>query len=292
MKTLSERAEEARLSGNRELCLKLKAQEEAEEQKALQDRHKKEVETVKRDFPIGTYIKSIGTIEAITDGCGTQRGWISIKMMGSDRTYTPQELRQKINKAQKHIRIAEYFGKLKCPASGRVYIGDYEEAFGKLIAYMEMDRIWTMEEWDDNNVDSFWEIGDYARKKAIDEGYTDEEAETRGQDAEDEARNEAYTEYKDKVIESINCLLHYADLELEEGKNGKYYIKPLKNWIESANKMAEVITGYGTFEYRSGKELKEVGPYKTYSKAVIEHLHWLKHGPEIYGGRGYDYMMR
>ena len=33
------------------------------------------------------------------------------------------------------------------------------------------------------------------------------------------------------------------------------------------------------------------GPYKTYSEAVVQHLHHLKQGPEIYGNRGYASFM-
>ena len=122
-------------------------------------------------------------------------------------------------------------------------------------------------------------------------GYTDEEAEEKGHEAEGEAQDDDYKEYKGKVLRCLNYVLHYGDIELIEGKKGKYYLAPLTSWEHSAEKVAEVITGYGTFEYPSGKSLKDTGPYSTYSKAVIQHLHWLKHGPEIYGDGSYSNVM-
>ncbi|MFH1247934.1 MAG: hypothetical protein V1490_02130, partial [Candidatus Omnitrophota bacterium] len=138
------------------------------------------------------------------------------------------------------------------------------------------------------NLDGWGDVFDYAQKQAIEEGYTDQEAEEKGNAARDEAARDDLKEYRGKMVQMINYLLKYADLELEESKNYKFFLVPLTSWQHSADKMAKVISGYGTFEYNSGKELKEVGPYKTYAEAIISHLHWLKHGPEIYGDRGYS----
>ena len=294
-KTLFEQAEEARLVGKRKLCLKLKNKAEEQVYNELQAKHRAKVEAVKKEFPVDTYIQVINSkVVKIEDGCGTNSGWINITLSGSDKSYTPQELRSKIVKAKNNIRVNAYFDSLRYPKAGPIYIGQYNEAIDDLLDKMSMDRIWGLTEWDEENIDSFSELYSYEYKQAIDEGFTDEEAEEKGREAEDEARHEAYEEYQKKVFQAINYLLRYADLELVKGKKYKYYIAPIKgtSWEGAASKMAEVISGYGTFQYNNGQELKDVGPYKTYSKAVMVHLHWLKHGPEIYGDKSYDYIMQ
>jgi len=290
-KTLREQAEEARQAGQRDKYLELVRRAEQEEYNALQARHRAEVDEIKTEYPVGKYIPELhATITEIKDGCGTKSGWIEI-YLGPDKRISPQELRRKIAEAHAATAVDEYFRKLKTPVSGRLYLGAYDETLNKLITYMDLDRIWTLEDWNDNNIGSFSETYSYAQTQAIKDGYTDAEAEEKGQEAEGEAMSEAYREYKGQIIRVLNYLFNFVDLEIEETKKG-WYIVPLKGWHEAANKTAEIITGYGIFEYNTGKELKEVGPYKTYSQAVLNHLHWLKHAPEVYGSRAYWDLIR
>lgn len=125
-----------------------------------------------------------------------------------------------------------------------------------------------------------------ALKNAVDEGFTDAQAEEKAMAAEDEERHEEFEKYLQSILRTLNYLLNFHDLELVS-LNSKYYLITQKPWKETANKVAATITGYGTFEYNSGKELKEGLPCKTYCEAAIQHLHWLKHYPEVYGERGY-----
>ena len=283
------KAEEARQRGDRKEFLRLTQLAEDQRYNELQANHKKQVEAAKKEFPVGMYIPELRTsVEAITDGCGTQSGWIAFKLSGREKTMDLNDIKREISKAKRSASITEYFLGLKCPKTGQMYIGQYDEILDSLKTYMEMDKIWTLEECQDNNLDGGYDTFDYVRKQAIEEGYTDQEAEDKGNKARDKAADEDFQEYRGKYIQMINYLLKYADLELEEDKKSKFYLVPLTSWLHSADKMAEVISGYGTFEYASGKELKDVGPYKTYSQAVIDHLHWLKHGPEIYGDRSYS----
>lgn len=291
MDNLLEQAEAARIAGNREECLRLKKQYEDEQQNALLKAHNEQVEKIKSQYPVGMYIEGFGYVEAITDGCGIKSGWIAIKIKGQEKTITVQEINKRKRQREESKTVEDYFSKIKYPRTGKALICEYNDGLDYLLVKMEMKQIWTLQQWQDNN----WELGSesykYAYDKAIEEGFTDEEAEEKGREAEQNNIDEYYKEYKDKVLESINYLLSFADMELEEGKQGKYYLVPLTSWNHSADKMAEIISAYGMFEYNGGKELKEAGPYIA-SEAVIKHLHWLKHCPEIYGDKPYNYMMR
>ena len=287
-KTLLEQAEDARQAGKRDLCLKLKRQAADEALAAKLAVHAERVKAAGVEYPAGKYIPEAGaSVVSVEDGHGTQSGWVSIKL-SNGKTMTPAEIKRKIWEANEAKRVNAHFAGLKCPASGRVYIGEYDEALDDLIKYMALDRITGLVEMSGLCADTFFESYKYAYDQAIADGQTDDKAVEAGQEAEQEAQDEDYREYKKKVICALNRVLQYAELELVEGDKGRYYIAPAKDWHASADKMAEVISGYGTFDYKSGRELKDIGSYSTYSRAVIEHLHWLKHGPEIYGDRGYS----
>ncbi len=125
----------------------------------------------------------------------------------------------------------------------------------------------------------------YAMKQAIEDGYTDDEAEEKAQEAEQEEQDDEFKKYMEAILRTINYLLHFHDIELET-KNKRYYLT-VKSWEEVSGRVAATITGYGMFEFNSGKELKDGLPCRTYCEATIQHLHWLKHYPEVYGDTSY-----
>jgi hypothetical protein len=288
IQALTAKAEESRLAGNREDCLSLKKQVEQLQYEQVQEQHQHNLTEAKKIYNIGVNIPGLGTVTEIKDGCGIKSGWINVYF--GDKNFTPIEISRKLLKIKAEDQVNNSFRSLKFSDKKALYIGEYDETLDALLIYMGLDKIWTLEQWDNNNIDCFSESYSYAKEQAITDGYTDEEAEEKARESEDIERNTEYNKYKQNVLEAINYLLNYAELELIEKKN-KYYISA-KSWKESAGKMAEIITGYGTFEYKSGKELKDGLPAKTYCEAVIKHLHWLKHAPEVYGAKNYDYMMR
>jgi hypothetical protein len=290
MKTYTnEEMEAAREAGKRELFLKMQAANEAARYADVRARHAERVKRAKEDYPVASYIEGLGRVEKITEGCGTQRGWVLVHFAGAEKGIEPRDIRAVIAARIAEKRVREAYDAIKYPktAHGGVTLpGTYDEAIDQLLTRLELKNIWGLQEWDENNIDSFSESYNYAYKEAIKDGYTDAEAEEKGQEAEGEARSDEYKKYKDALEEVINRALSYAGIELLPAeKNGTYRIAPVETWKEAADKMAEVITGYGTFQYNSGKELKDGGPYATYAEAVLAHLHWLKHGPEIYGDR-------
>ena len=292
MKTLLEQAEEARQAGDRPRFQELTRQAEKERYNALQARHAAELERIKKEFPIGEIVPVINNrVTDIKDGCGTQRGWINI-YFGGEKGYTPHEIRAKIAKVKEERRVTTKFAALKFSdrAKKGVCIGEYDEALDDLKTAMCLDRVYGLQEADELYFDCDSGAYSYAYDEAIADGFTDEEAEEKGREAEDEERGEEYRKHKDRFVSCLNYVLRFADLELEEDKY-KWYIRPQTSWKHSAAKMAEVITGYGTFEFNSALALKEGLPADTYAEAVIVHIHWLKYGPEIYGGRSYSSIM-
>ena len=142
--TIEERMEAARVAGDRKEFLRLKEEAEKARYSAIQERHKAQVAKAKEEFPVGEYIDGVGRIEAITDGCGTQSGWIAVKIAGQERTVTPAEIRAKIAARTNRQRVnAEYRGiKYTATAHGAVYIpGEYNDAIDNLLTYMDMGNI-------------------------------------------------------------------------------------------------------------------------------------------------------
>lgn len=291
-KTLLEQAEEARSEGNRARFLELTKQAEKEQYDALQKRHAAEVEKIKKEFPIGEIVPVINNrVTDIKDGCGTQRGWIEIYF--GDKRFKPQELRKRIRERKEAQRVTAKYSALKFSdrAKKGVCIGQYNEALDDLKTSMTLERIYGLQEAEEEMTFNDSGAYKYAYDEAIGEGYTDEEAEEKGQATADEERDEEYRKYKGRFVSCLEYVLQYADLLLEEDKKQNWYLRPATSWEHSAAKMAEVISGHGMFEFKSALELKEGLPAKTYAEAVIVHLHWLKHGPEIYGNRSYQSKM-
>ncbi len=285
---LRELAEKERCAGNRQKFLKLQEQIEEKEQEAVQERHKQYLENVKKDFPVGRFIPEIhATIKDIKDGCGTQAGWVEIYLLGIEKSLSPGELRGKIQDAKNKKSAPDYFDTLKLSDKSKsLCIGNaYSETIDMLINVMSLD-LPMGEEAKESFMDYPSESYNYVLKQAKEDGYTDEQAEEKAMEAEDKERSEEFEKYQQSIVRTLNYLLNFHDIELEE-KGKKYYLVTQKSWKEVADKVATTITGHGMFEYNSGKELKEGLSCKTYCEAAIQHLHWLKHYTEVYGERSY-----
>lgn len=285
---LKELAEKERCAGNRQKFLDIQKQIDIQKEERVLASHLAYLESTKKDFPVGFYIPELhAKVIEIKDGCGTQRGWIYIYLSGyGDKHFTPSELRKKISKAQEGREANDYFDKLKFSDTKQsLYIGKENlDTLDMLIRVMSLD-IPTTQEVEESLLDYPSEVYDYTFKQAKEDGYTDEEAEEKAREAESEERDDEFKKYMQDIIRTINYLLNFHGIELEVIKK-RYYITS-KSWKETANKVASTITGYGMFEYNSGKELKEGLPCRTYCEAAIQHLHWLKYYPEVYGETSY-----
>lgn len=276
--------EKERVAGNKERFKDIENQIDIQKQDRVMASHLNYLESVTKDFPVGFYIKELHTsIKEIKEGCGTQRGWINIYLSGSDKNFTPQELRKKVRLAQETQEANAEFNKLKF--SDRTKSLCIGKDLDMLIRVMGLN-LPTAEEIDDCNRDYTWEVMAEAKKQAIEDGYTDDEAEEKGLEAESEAMKENFNQHMKAVRNTLNYLLNFHGVNFEE-KKGKYYLTAEKSWKEIADQVMETINGVGPFYYNSVKSFKEVGPYKTYCEAAMTHIHWMKDYPTVYGNTNY-----
>ena len=285
---LEELAEKERCAGNRQKFLIIQKQIEIKEQEEVLARHKLQLETAKKDFPVDFYIPELhARVKEIKDGCGTQQGWVEVYLSGFDKALSPNDIRRKIQDSKNEKAAREYFDKLKFSDRAKTLrIGDaYQDTIDMLIEVMSLD-LPSGEEFDERLMDYPSETYGYVMKQAKEEGYTDEQAEEKAMEAENKERQEEFCKYQNSIMNTLNYLLNFHDIELEKiGKH--YYLIAQKSWKETAEKVRNTINGMGPFWYDSVKEFKEVGPYGSYCEAAIQHLHWLKHYPEVYGETGY-----
>lgn len=122
----------------------------------------------------------------------------------------------------------------------------------------------------------------YAFRQAEEEGATQEEAEQFAQKAEEEEEAEAYRSYTNAVMSVANDLFGKHGLDLVLAKNGSYAVAPTESWEKAANDIRETINGVGYFHFNTLKEFLDSGPW-TARQAVLEHLHWIKDYPRVYG---------
>ena len=281
-------AEKERCAGNRDKFLELQKEIDRMQQEKVLSRHKQYLSNVEKEFGEGTYIPELRlSVRKIENGCGTKRGWINIYLNGKTTPMTPQELRKKIRIVKEENIATEYFKKLDFNDKKLLLcIGEKnDDTIDNLIRMMTLD-LTTIEEYFDYSICDFVRNYDDAFNEAIEDGYTNEEAVLKGEEAESEAMEKDYLEFKSRNLKAINYLLNFHDLLLSSDKS-KYYLKAKSSWRDVADCVSSTISGQGMFDYKNGKELKDIGPYKTYCNAVIEHLHWLKYYPEIYGYSSY-----
>lgn len=106
IQALEVKAETARQAGERDEFLEIQKEISLMKQNEVLDRHRKYVESITLEFPVGTYIPEINArVVEIKDGCGTKRGWIKINLSCFDEPLSPKELHRKIAKAKECEQI-------------------------------------------------------------------------------------------------------------------------------------------------------------------------------------------
>jgi hypothetical protein len=157
-------------------------------------------------------------------------------------------------------------------------------------ALAQMFGIPTFEEAWNEDVD--WEAFDYARKEALENGASDDEADEKGRDAEQEDSGERFRLWHDAVTSAVEHEFEEHGLTLVprtgRGRDSRtpweYRVVPTVSWTDAARKILHTINGVGMFEFRNVREFLDSGPY-TARQAVLKHLHWLKDRAEVYGDR-------
>jgi hypothetical protein len=151
-------------------------------------------------------------------------------------------------------------------------------------------KVETLDEWDERHIDAFW---DDLRYLDFD---SEEEREAAQLKAEQEARDESWTKYRDAVLSVAEDLFGEHGLTLvparpSSGRSRKgwtpersweFRIKPTVSWPDAASHLRETIDGYGMFVFGTLRSFLDSGPY-TAREAVVNHLGWMRHWYEIYG---------
>lgn len=288
--TLETQAEEARVKGKRDTFLKLKEKIQEIKEQEVQNVHNAYFKRISEEFPVGSYIKAINaTVKELKHGCGTQRGWIEIYLSNHEHSFQPHDLRKKIKDAENCKEAEKQFDKLKFSDRKKsFYLGLKNfDTLDMLIRVMSLD-IDSIEDFEECNWDYLSEIRSNAIKNAIEDGHSDEVAELKGDEAEQEEMHDNSEKYLSAVMRTLNYLLNFHHIELEALDKGYYLTFKGLSWKQTAQQVAETISGHGMFYYEDAQALKDVGPYKTFCEAALTHLHWFKHYPSVYGDTNYQ----
>lgn len=129
---------------------------------------------------------------------------------------------------------------------------------------------------------------------AIEEGKTEDEAMEQGVKWEEGEQKEVFRKYRnavehvaEQIFDQHGLIIVEEKKTLPKSKGGGSYslykVAPEKSWDEAVNRILETINGVGMFEFNSRREFIDSGPYKSSKDAVLQHLHWMKRRPEVYG---------
>lgn len=168
--------------------------------------------------------------------------------------------------------------------------GGFVDERGESDLYVTLNRMagWVrVGEWGE-----FQEAGDsYAYNEALEaaqaQGVQDPQAAAQevAMEAEQDAIDEAFREWRGDVLGKVEPLLDHFNLQAVPvfGDNSfDFRIRPQQTWWEVLGPLASVISGQGPFYYDSIADFLGAGPY-TPRGAVASHLGWVSRYHEVYG---------
>ena len=144
-------------------------------------------------------------------------------------------------------------------------------------------------EFSERNIDNTGEVGYFARKEALAQGASEEEADEADIKAQEGAEAELFHQWHDGVMAAAESLFEKHGLTLEPRPVNKtdrypyeYKVVPEESWEKALVPIIETVNGVGMFHFSGVKEFLRSGPY-TPREGVLTHLHWIKSYPEVYG---------
>lgn len=99
-------------------------------------------------------------------------------------------------------------------------------------------------------------------------------------DGDEDAEAHAWNAYCSAVEKVATFLLEKHDIELEDRGRRGYGLRPVSTWRKALEKLRSTINGAGPFYFHSVEALREG---ESEMKAFLEHLHWVKQWPLVYG---------
>jgi hypothetical protein len=149
----------------------------------------------------------------------------------------------------------------------------------------ELSKLFGLPNPDDVDVDCS-DTFVYARKEALENGATEDEANEAGITAEEQEMDEYFNKMFNSIEETAETFFGYHGLTLvkNSGKNtGTFTLKPVKSWEHAANEIRNTVNGIGYFYFASLKEFLDSGPW-TARQAVLGHLGSIKRYGDVCGG--------
>ena len=147
----------------------------------------------------------------------------------------------------------------------------------------------TYEHLHEQNIDYFGDAGYEARKYALSEGASEEEADEADMKAQEEADTEMFHQWHSAVMAAAESLFEKHGLTLEPRPVNKtdrypyeYKVVPEESWEKALVPIIETVNGVGMFHFSGVKEFLRSGPY-TPREGVLTHMHWIKDYPAVYG---------
>jgi hypothetical protein len=136
----------------------------------------------------------------------------------------------------------------------------------------------------DLNIDHLSDEGHRAYRAAIDEGQSEEEAESTQEAVENESGGELMRTWYGAALRAAEHTFEEHGLILIPSRrdNLRFKIAPEKSWEDAARRIMDTINGVGMFEFADLREFLASGPY-TARTAVLSHLGWIKRASEVYG---------
>ena len=142
------------------------------------------------------------------------------------------------------------------------------------------------------NSDNTYTESMYAYNEAIKDGDSEDAAEEKQIEAQQDAESELYRKWAGGVLHAAETLFGKHGLELTaiKAKNAKrgdvsfeYKIHPTKSWDAAAEQIRVTIDGVGSIYVGINlHEFLDSGPW-TARQAVLEHLRWMSQYPSVYG---------
>jgi len=169
---------------------------------------------------------------------------------------------------------------------------------GKKSAKIEFDtdelaKMFGLPEWEslrERNEEYIWSARAYAEKEAKKARRSESAVEKAGQKAGWDAENEVFRSWHNgvtTVAETYFGKHHLTLVPVSTRRRGalpyKYRVEATDGWRKALREIIETINGVGMFYFKDAADILRSGPYKSDRDAVVNHLHWIAHWPEVYG---------
>lgn len=163
------------------------------------------------------------------------------------------------------------------------------EDMAKLIGYKMQEDLYLAEYWTE------------CSRYHLNDGATEDQARDLADRATEKEENRLMVAQMESIKTAFEAMLDDHGMELCPMKRSKWLYRILpcaevrgsdsrrcagNGWRHAAQCIRGTINGVGLFQFDNLKDFLDSGPY-TMRQAVLEHLHWMKDYPRVYGDKPY-----